>query len=97
MNGKRARNIRRLLNLKLPIKADIRVLKETEKFVYFPKPITGEPEMVKVKRQSILNAAKYQYGQTKKKLKGHKIPDIRKRRAALASITTVSAPEQTGE
>ena len=85
MNGKRARNIRRLLNLKLPVKPDLRVLKQIEKYVYMPNAITGETEMVKVKRTTIANAAKYQYNSAKKQLKGHKVPDVRKQRLAQAA------------
>jgi len=89
MNGKRARNIRRLLNLKLPVKPDMRVLKQVEKYVYFPKPLTNEPEMVKTTRTSVVNAAKYQYNSAKKQLKGHRIPDIRKQRLTQAATTPV--------
>ena len=79
MNGKRARNIRKLLKLKLPAKADLRVSGEVEKYVYTPKPITGDLEMVKVKRTSIVNATKFKYNKVKKHIKGHKVPSLDKK------------------
>lgn len=77
MNGKRARNIRKLLNLKLPVEADLRVGKKTNKMIYFDDGFGGT-KAEKVERVSIVNAAKFQYRQAKKKLKGHKVPNISK-------------------
>ena len=76
MNGKKARKIRKLLNLKLPVVADLRVGSEKEKYNYVENPQTGKVEMVKIKRISILNAAKHQYHQVKKQLRHVKLPKI---------------------
>lgn len=88
MRGKRARLIRKLTNTKLPVKADLRVLKEVEKIVYFPNKVTGEMEMVKAKRTTVLNAAKYHYKSAKKRLKkGLRIPDIEKNGGTVTTET----------
>jgi len=73
MNAKRAKKIRKLLNIELPVKADYRISKKSEKMEYVTHPISGEVEAKKVERIIIVNAAKYQYQQAKKKLKGIKI------------------------
>ena len=62
--------IRKRIGLKLPVKADLRVAKTVEKIVTFVDPITGKKTAIKCKRIQIVNAAKYQYRQVKKLLKG---------------------------
>lgn len=97
MRGKRARLIRKLTNTKLPVKPDLRVLKEVEKMVYFPNKVTGDMEMVKTKRTTVLNAAKYQYNRAKKQLKGARIPDIEKRGGAIRTETVTEETTETNE
>jgi hypothetical protein len=77
MNGKRARNIRKLLNLKLPVEPDLRIGKKVNKMVYFDDGFGGTKAQ-KAERISIVNAAKAQYRQVKKRLKGQTIPNISK-------------------
>ena len=77
MNGKRARNIRKLLKLKLPVEADLRVGKKTSKMIYFDDGMDGTKAQ-RAERISIVNAAKVQYRQAKKRLKGQKIPNVSK-------------------
>ena len=93
MNGKRARKIRKLLNLKLPIKPDMRILNQTEKYVYFPSVVSEKPEMVKVTRTSVINAAKHRYNSAKKQLKGHKIPNIGKQDLEQEVATSITEEE----
>jgi len=69
MRQKKARALRQKLGLKLPVKADLRVAKEIEKIAYFTDNL-GNTKAVPVKRKVIVNAAKYQYRQIKKMLKG---------------------------
>jgi len=78
MNGKRARNIRKLTGTKLPVKADLRVMKETQKVAYFPDAF-GETQATNDKKITIVNAAKFNYNTAKKKLKGVKVPNLDKK------------------
>lgn len=76
MNGKRAREIRKLTKTKVgkDYKPDLRVGKETSKMIYKEAPLSGEVKAEQVKMITVVNVAKYQYRQAKKKLKDVKIP-----------------------
>lgn len=67
MRNKKAKALRKKLGLKLPVKADLRVAKEVDKIAYFTDA-SGNTKAIPVKRQVIINAAKYQYRQIKKML-----------------------------
>lgn len=67
MNQKKAKALRKQLNLKLPIEADPRIAKKVKKKVYVTNKL-GLPMLQEVERIVIVNAAKYQYRQLKKML-----------------------------
>ena len=77
MRGKRARNIRKLIQFKLPVKADMRIGKKTSKIVYFPDDY-GKFQAQKVDRICAVNAAKATYKNAKRQTKGLKIPNLDK-------------------
>lgn len=69
MRQKKVKALRKRLNLKLPVKADLRVAKKVNKVAYFTDK-NGQTKAVPVERIVIVNAAKYQYRQLKKIFKG---------------------------
>lgn len=71
MRNKKAKLIRKKIGLKLPVKADLRFVKEVNKTVYFTDAL-GKKKAITTKRRVIMNAAKYQYQQIKKIVKGAK-------------------------
>jgi hypothetical protein len=71
MRNKKIKAIRKQLGLKLPVTADLRVVKEVDKISYFTMA-DGTTKAVPVKKQVIVNAAKYQYKQIKKLASGAK-------------------------
>jgi len=71
MRQKKVKALRKKLGLKLPVAPDYRILKEVEKIAYLRNPM-GVLVATPVKRKVIVNAAKYQYRQLKKILKGMK-------------------------
>jgi hypothetical protein len=71
MRNKKIKAIRKQLGLKLPVTADLRVVKEVDKISYFTMA-DGTTKAVPVKKQVIVNASKYQYKQIKKLASGAK-------------------------
>ncbi len=71
MRQKKVKALRKKLNLKLPVKADLRVIKKVKKVAYFTQ-LDGSTKAVPVERVVVVNAAKYQYRQIKKIFKGIK-------------------------
>lgn len=69
MRQKKVKALRKKLNLKLPVKADLRIVKKVKKVVYFTNP-DGSTKAVPSERIVVVNAAKYQYRQIKKIFKG---------------------------
>lgn len=69
MRQKKAKALRKKLDLKLPVAQDLRVAKKVKKVVYFNDSL-GKPIATPVERVVIVNAAKYQYRQLKKIFRG---------------------------
>lgn len=69
MRGKKAKLLRKKLNLKLPIEPDYKVIKEVNRITYFTQA-DGTKKAVPTKRKVIINASKHQYRQVKKMFKG---------------------------
>jgi len=67
MRQKKVKQLRKQIGLKLPVKPDLRVLKEVNKIAYFTLA-DGSTKAVPVTRRVIVNAAKHQYRQIKKML-----------------------------
>lgn len=72
MRQKKVKALRKQLGLKLPVAADLRVAKKVKKIAYFEDKLTGEKKAVPVERVVVVNAAKYQYRQIKKIIKGQR-------------------------
>jgi hypothetical protein len=66
---KKIKKIRKQLQMKLPVKAEYKVIKTVHKTAYF-KDTFGAVTAVPVQRQVLINASKYQYRQVKKVLGG---------------------------
>jgi hypothetical protein len=65
MRQKKVKKLRKQLGLKLPVKADLRILKEVNKMAYFLQR-DGTNKAIPTKRVVIVNAAKHQYRRIKK-------------------------------
>jgi len=71
MRQKKIKAIRKQIGLKLPVKPDLRILKEVEKVAYLTDKF-GVTKAIPTKRIVIVNAAKAQYKQIKKLVKGQR-------------------------